>query len=76
VTSAIYPAPHKELLKAHYQTSVFSSVELLDDNDDDSGLLIPPIHNEAIRIWAEDPNQWPPAEWALDTGEVQDKSQA
>jgi hypothetical protein len=57
--SPIYPSPHEDLLKAHL--SIFSSVaaaETLDGNDhndDDSELVeITPIHNEAVRIWAED----------------------
>jgi hypothetical protein len=68
----MYPSPHTELLKAHFQTSIFASLsaaaEPLDDDDDDDEPELPEIlsnHNEAVRIWADDPNRYPPAEWSL-----------
>lgn len=90
VTCPIYPPPHEDLLKAHYQTSIFSSSAPDDEGDDDSNShdndnggsgddddkdnnydteplgIIAAVHNEDVRIWAEDPSQWPPAEWSLD----------
>jgi hypothetical protein len=36
-----------------------------EDNNHDTELLgIAAVHNEDVRIWVEDPNQWPPAEWS------------
>jgi len=68
----LYPAPHHDLLRAHYQTSIFASLSAAaeplddddddDDNDDDDEELpeIPSTgHYEAIKIWANDPNQYP-----------------
>jgi hypothetical protein len=75
----MYPAPQEELLQAHFQTSIFSSLsaaaEPLEDDDDDDLELpeLPSIHNEAVRIWVNDPNRYPPPEWALD---VEDKYSA
>jgi hypothetical protein len=64
--SLIYPGPYEDLLKAHFQTSIFSSVAAVeplednDNNDDDNDgndgdddwelVEITPIHIEAIRI--------------------------
>ena len=58
----MFPDPHHELLKTHFQTSIFASLSaaaepLDDDNDDDDGddeelPEIPSDHNEAVRIWA------------------------
>jgi hypothetical protein len=78
----LYPSPHIELLKAHFQTSIFASLsaaaEPLDEDGDDELELpeIPSNHNnEAVRIWVDDPNRYPPAEWRLDN-EERDKSTA
>jgi len=62
--NSMYPGPHHELLKAHFQTSIFASLSAAaepwdddDDSDDDEELLeIPSDCNEVIRIWASDPN--------------------
>jgi hypothetical protein len=60
----MFPAPHEDLLKAHYQTSMFPSVAAAaqplghDDYDDDDDPELPeiaPIRNEAVTIWADDP---------------------
>ncbi|KAF5375929.1 hypothetical protein D9615_008225 [Tricholomella constricta] len=75
--NSLYPSPHKELLEAHFQTSIFTSLsaaaEPSDDDDDDDELEFPEIpsnhDNEAVRIWAEDPDRYPPAEWRLDDEE-------
>ena len=79
----MYPSPHNELLKAHYQASIFASLSaaaepldvVVDDDDDEPELPELPSNydNEAVRIWADDPNQYPPAEWRLDN-EKRDKS--
>jgi hypothetical protein len=70
----LYPSPHKELIKAHFQTSIFTSLSapvepLGEDDDDDDELELPELpsshDNEAVRIWANDPNRYPPAEWRL-----------
>jgi hypothetical protein len=80
----LYPSPHNELLKAHFQTSIFASLSAAaepldeDDDDDDEPELpeIPSNHdNEAVRVWVDDPNRYPPAEWRLDN-EERDKSTA
>jgi len=72
----MYPAPHHDLLKDHYQTSISASisaaVEPLDDDDGDDDkeeeelLEFSSDHNEAVGIWAGNPNQYPPVEWRLD----------
>ena len=58
-TNPMYPAPHHELLRAHYQTSIFASLSAaakpLDDDDDDNDHNkdlpdIPSDHNEAVGI--------------------------
>ena len=66
----MYPGPHRELLDAHFQTSISASLsaaaEPLEDDDhdddDDELLEIPSDHNEAVRIWASDSNQGPPVD--------------
>ena len=40
------------------------------DNDDDERELPSNHNNEAVRIWADDPNRYPPAEWRLDNERV------
>jgi len=70
----MYPAPHDELLRAHYQTSIFASLsvpaEPLDDDDDDNDDEdLPEIssdHNEAFGIWVSDSNLYLPVELRLD----------
>jgi hypothetical protein len=72
-----YPSPHSEFLKAHYQVAIYASLsaaaESLDDDDDDDKPELPEIpsngDNETVKVWAEDPNRYPPAEWRLDDEE-------
>jgi len=71
----MYPSPHQELLRAHFQTSIFASLsaaaEPLDDDDDDDEEEddeLPEIssdHNEAVGIWASDSNRYLPVELGL-----------
>ena len=52
----MYPVPHHDLLRAHYQTSIFASLSAVaepldddDDDDDDEPELLPEIpsnHNK------------------------------
>jgi len=48
-------------------------VEPLDDDDDgdeeEELLEISSNHNEAVGIWVDDPNRYPPVEWRLDNEE-------
>jgi len=63
----MYPGPHHDLREAHYQTSIFASLSAAaepldddDDDDDDDDEELPEIlsnHNEAVGIWADDPNR-------------------
>jgi hypothetical protein len=77
-----YPSPHPDLLKAHYQTSIFASLtaaaEPLDDDDDDDEEEedLPENlsnHNEAVGIWAEDANRYPLADWRLESFENEER---
>ena len=75
----MYPCPHQELLRAHFQTSVFASLsaaaEPLELDDDDEGLPeISSDHNEAVGIWASDSSQYPPVEWRPDIEERDNSS--
>ena len=63
----MYSSPHNELLKAHYKTFIFAPLSAVAeplDVDDEPGLPELPSNydNEAVRIWAGDTNQYPPAE--------------
>jgi hypothetical protein len=78
-----YPSPHPDLLKAHYQTSIFASLtaaaEPLDDDDDEEEEEeedLPEIssnHNEAVGIWAEDANRYPLVDWRLESLENEER---
>jgi len=80
----MYPGPHHDLLEAHYETSIFASLsaaaEPLDDDDGDDGeeeeelAEISSDRNEAVGIWAGDPDQYPPVEWRLDNEERDNSS--
>jgi hypothetical protein len=64
-----YPAPHKELLKAHFETALSVSLtaaaaaEPLDNYDDeydeDEVSDIAHIPNDAVKIWAGHSHEWP-----------------
>jgi hypothetical protein len=74
----MYPGPHHDLLKAHYQTSIFASlvagVEPLDDDDEEEEEKeLPEIPSQPVQIWADDTNRYPLGDRKLDN-EEQDNS--
>ena len=68
-----YPAPHNELLRTHFQTSIFTSLSAAAEPSDGDELELSEISSnhdrEAVSIWADDPYRYPPAEWRLDNEE-------
>ena len=65
-----YPALHPDLLRAHFETSVWASMSAAAEplaGDDEDETKVSSVLNDAVKTWANDSSQWPPNEWSLDT---------